>query len=90
MIINKIFLFLGIIFLLFVLNAIYVDYKLIVEQLKIVKQNEEIIQLRAQKIISFIGLLLGTITLATFMKLGYIVEFYFFVFSYFGLRSSGG
>lgn len=75
MIINKIFLFLGIIFLLFVLNAIYVDYKLIVEQLKIVKQNEEIIQLRAQKIISFIGLLLGTITLATFMKLGYIVEF---------------
>jgi hypothetical protein len=52
-----------------------VDYKLIVEQLKIVKQNEEIIQLRAQKIISFIGLLLGTITLATFMKLGYIVEF---------------
>jgi uncharacterized membrane protein len=75
MIINKIFLFLGIIFLLFVLNAIYVDYKLIVEQLKIVKQNEEIIQLRAQKIISFIGLLLGTITLATFIKLGYIVEF---------------
>lgn len=75
MIINKIFLFLGIIFLLFVLNAIYVDYKLIVEQLKIAKQNEEIIQLRAQKIISFIGLLLGTITLATFMKLGYIVEF---------------
>lgn len=75
MIANRIFLVLGIIFLLFVLNTIYVDYKLIVKQLKTAKQNEEIIQLRAQKIISFIGLLLGTITLATFMKLGYIVEF---------------
>lgn len=75
MIINKIFLFLGSIFLLFVLDAIYADYKFLVKQLETTKNNEEIIQLRAQKIVSFIALILGTITLATFVKLGYIVEF---------------